>query len=265
MRRRSLPAVKRAQAAGIVVVAVDVAAAGADATVQTNNVQAGEIACQFIVRQARRQGRRHHPERAAGLGGDRPRQGLQGGARQESGHQDPVRRPGRQGLPRGRPQRHAGPSHPLPEDRRACSRSTIRRPSAPTSPPSSSTATSIVITSVDGAPDIEAALKGDTHGRRPRPSQDPYAMAQQAVRGRLRHHERQEAGRADDPDALDPDHARQRRRLQGLVLAALPEAAFAAAGGPAPATRPARTSASWPTSSAFGELLIDFVPTRHRP
>jgi ribose transport system substrate-binding protein len=43
------PAIKRAQAAGIVVVAVDVAAAGADATVQTNNVQAGEIACQYIV------------------------------------------------------------------------------------------------------------------------------------------------------------------------------------------------------------------------
>ena len=42
-------AVKRAQQAGIVVVAVDVAAAGADATVQTNNVQAGEIACQFLV------------------------------------------------------------------------------------------------------------------------------------------------------------------------------------------------------------------------
>src|SRR5689334_25242880 len=34
------PAVKKAKAAGIVVVAVDVAAAGADATVQTNNVQA---------------------------------------------------------------------------------------------------------------------------------------------------------------------------------------------------------------------------------
>jgi ribose transport system substrate-binding protein len=43
------PAVKRAQAAGIVVVAVDVAAAGADATVQTNNTQAGEIACQYLA------------------------------------------------------------------------------------------------------------------------------------------------------------------------------------------------------------------------
>jgi len=43
------PAIKRAHAAGIIVVAVDSAAKGADATVTTNNVQAGEIACQFIV------------------------------------------------------------------------------------------------------------------------------------------------------------------------------------------------------------------------
>ena len=47
--RAIAPAIKRAQAAGVVVVAVDVAAAGADATVQTNNVQAGEIACQYMV------------------------------------------------------------------------------------------------------------------------------------------------------------------------------------------------------------------------
>jgi ribose transport system substrate-binding protein len=44
-----LPAVKRAQDASVVVVAVDVAAAGADATVQTNNVKAGEIAYRFMV------------------------------------------------------------------------------------------------------------------------------------------------------------------------------------------------------------------------
>ena len=43
------PAIKKAQAAGIVVVAVDASAEGADATVMTNNVQAGEIACQYIV------------------------------------------------------------------------------------------------------------------------------------------------------------------------------------------------------------------------
>ena len=43
------PAVRKAQKAGIAVIGVDVAAAGADATVQTNNVQAGEVACQYIV------------------------------------------------------------------------------------------------------------------------------------------------------------------------------------------------------------------------
>jgi ribose transport system substrate-binding protein len=43
------PAIKKAQEAGIVVVAVDTFAEGADAVVTTNNVQAGEIACQYIV------------------------------------------------------------------------------------------------------------------------------------------------------------------------------------------------------------------------
>jgi len=43
------PAIKKAQAAGIIVVAVDTAAEGADATVTTNNVQAGEISCQYII------------------------------------------------------------------------------------------------------------------------------------------------------------------------------------------------------------------------
>jgi ribose transport system substrate-binding protein len=43
------PAIRRAQAAGISVVAVDTAAAGANATVETNNVQAGTIACQYLI------------------------------------------------------------------------------------------------------------------------------------------------------------------------------------------------------------------------
>lgn len=43
------PAIARAHAAGITVVGVDVNAEGADAVVQTNNVQAGEIACQFLA------------------------------------------------------------------------------------------------------------------------------------------------------------------------------------------------------------------------
>jgi ribose transport system substrate-binding protein len=43
------PAVKKAQAAGIVVAAFDVGAKGADVTVMTDNVKAGTLACQYIV------------------------------------------------------------------------------------------------------------------------------------------------------------------------------------------------------------------------
>jgi ribose transport system substrate-binding protein len=43
------PAIRRARAAGIVVVAVDTAAKGADATVETNNSQAGTIACDYLI------------------------------------------------------------------------------------------------------------------------------------------------------------------------------------------------------------------------
>ncbi len=43
------PAVRKAQAAGIVVVAIDVSAQGADATVTTDNVKAGAISCQVIA------------------------------------------------------------------------------------------------------------------------------------------------------------------------------------------------------------------------
>ena len=43
------PAVKKAQAAGIVVAAFDVSAPGADVTVMTNNVKAGAEACKYIT------------------------------------------------------------------------------------------------------------------------------------------------------------------------------------------------------------------------
>lgn len=43
------PAVDKAKQAGRVVVAVDTGAEGVDATVTTNNVQAGEVACQYIA------------------------------------------------------------------------------------------------------------------------------------------------------------------------------------------------------------------------
>jgi ribose transport system substrate-binding protein len=43
------PAIRRAQAAGVIVVAVDTAAKGANATVETNNTQAGTIACDYLI------------------------------------------------------------------------------------------------------------------------------------------------------------------------------------------------------------------------
>ena len=64
----------------------------------------------------------------------------------------------------------------------------------------------IFITSVDGAPDIETALKSDTLVQASA-SQDPWTMAQTAVDDRLRHHERQEAGQPADVDAVDARYA----------------------------------------------------------
>ncbi len=43
-----LPAIKRAKAAGITVMAVDVEAEGADATVETDNYKAGLLSCQYL-------------------------------------------------------------------------------------------------------------------------------------------------------------------------------------------------------------------------
>ena len=43
------PAIAKAKAAGAIVAAMDVSAAGSDLTVMTNNVQAGEIACQDLA------------------------------------------------------------------------------------------------------------------------------------------------------------------------------------------------------------------------
>ncbi|CAM2154520.1 ribose transport system substrate-binding protein [Pararobbsia alpina] len=50
------PAVKKAEKAGIVVVAVDVAAEGADATVMSDNTMAGAESCKFIAEQLHGQG-----------------------------------------------------------------------------------------------------------------------------------------------------------------------------------------------------------------
>jgi ribose transport system substrate-binding protein len=174
-----LPAVKRAQQAGIVVIGVDVAAAGADATVQTNNVQAGQIACQYLAEKISGKGNviiQNGPQvsavidRVKGckevlakspaikiLSDDQDGKGArEGGLNVMQGHL--TRFPDIAGV------------------------FTINDPQAIGSDLAARQLNrkSVVITSVDGAPDIEAALKGDTLIVASA-SQDPYAMAQQAV------------------------------------------------------------------------------------
>ncbi|MCL7660211.1 substrate-binding domain-containing protein, partial [Klebsiella pneumoniae] len=45
------PAIQRAKAAGIIVIAVDTPARGADAEIMTNAIQAGETSCEYLCSQ----------------------------------------------------------------------------------------------------------------------------------------------------------------------------------------------------------------------
>ena len=84
-----MPAVMRAKEAGIPVIAVDAGAEGVDAMITSNNVQAGEKACQYIVDRLKGKGDvviiNGPPVRC-----HRPGEGLQGRVCQESRHQDSV-------------------------------------------------------------------------------------------------------------------------------------------------------------------------------
>jgi ribose transport system substrate-binding protein len=174
-----VPAVKRAQQAGIVVVAVDVAAAGADATVQTNNLQAGQIACQYLS------------EKIGGKGNVIIQNGPQVSAvidRVKGCKEVLAKSPGIKILSDdqdGKGAREGGlnvmQGH-LTRFPDIAGVFTINDPQAVGSDLAAKQLNrkGLVITSVDGAPDIEAALKGDTLIAASA-SQDPYAMAQQAV------------------------------------------------------------------------------------
>ncbi len=177
--RAIAPAIKRAQAAGIVVIGVDVAAAGADATVQTNNTQAGEIACQFMADKIGGKGNvviENGPQVSAVidrvngckhvlaaspdikiLSSDQDGKGSRdGGLNVMQGYL--TRFPSIQGL------------------------FTINDPQAIGSDLAARqlNRSGIVIVSVDGAPDIVGALKGKTQIEASA-SQDPYAMGKLAV------------------------------------------------------------------------------------
>ena len=173
------PAVLRAKKAGIVVVAVDVAAAGADATVQTNNVQAGELACGYIAEQLKGQGNviiQNGPQVSAvvdRVNGCKSVLGKHTGIKVLSADQDAKgSREGGMNVMQGH----------LTRFPKIDAVFTINDPQAIGTDLAARQLNrkNIIIASVDGAPDIEAALKGDTQVQASA-SQDPWAMAQKAV------------------------------------------------------------------------------------
>ena len=177
--RAIAPAVKRAQAAGITVMGVDVAAAGADAVVQTNNTQAGEIACQFMADAIGRKGNviiQNGPQVSAvvdRVNGCKRILGQYGDIKLLSSDQD------------GKGSRDGGLNVMQGYLTRFPSIQGVFAINDPQAIGADLAAkqlnrTGIVITSVDGAPDIVGALKGQTQVQASA-SQDPYAMGKLAV------------------------------------------------------------------------------------
>ena len=173
------PAVKKARKAGIVVVAVDVAAAGADATVQTDNTQAGELACAFLAEQLGGRGNliiQNGPPVSAVLDrvkGCKTVLGKHPGIHVLSDDQD------------GKGSREGGLNVMqlyLTRFPRIDAVFTINDPQAVGADLAARQLNrrGILIASVDGAPDIEAALKANTLVQASA-SQDPWAIARTAV------------------------------------------------------------------------------------
>lgn len=173
------PAVLKARKAGIVVVGVDVAAAGADATVQTNNVQAGELACAYIADKLQGKGNviiQNGPQVSAvvdRVNGCKSVLGKHAGIKVLSDDQD-AKGSREGGL-------NVMQNH-LTRFPKVDAVFTINDPQAIGTDLAARQLNrkNIIITSVDGAPDIEAALKSDTQVHASA-SQDPWAMAQKAV------------------------------------------------------------------------------------
>ena len=174
------PAIKKAQARGILVVAVDTAAKGADITVTTNNFQAGEIACQFIVDKLGGKGDvilQNGPQVSSvveRVRGCKSVLAKNPGIKVLSDDQDAKgSREGGLAVMQGH----------LTRFPKIDAVFTINDPQAIGTDLAAKQLNrkNIVISSVDGAPDIEAALKGDTQVQASA-SQDPWAMAQLAVK-----------------------------------------------------------------------------------
>ena len=176
------PAIKKAQAAGIVVVAVDTFADGADAVVQTNNKQAGEIACQFLADKLGGKGDVviiNGPQVSAvvdRVNGCKAVLGKTPDIKILSSDQDGKgARDGGMNVMQGLLTRYAkidgvfSINDPQTIGADLAARQQNR--------------SGMIMTSVDGAPDIEAALKDPKAIQiQASASQDPYTMAQLAVK-----------------------------------------------------------------------------------
>ncbi|NWB26684.1 ABC transporter substrate-binding protein [Pseudomonas gingeri] len=172
-------AIKKARKAGIVVVAVDVNARGVNATVQTDNVEAGKLACQFIVDKLAGKGNviiQNGPQVTAvtdRVTGCKSALAAAPGIKVLSDDQD------------GKGSREGGLNAMqgyLTRFPKIDGLFAINDPQAIGSDLAAKQLkrSGIVITSVDGAPDIENALKTET-SIQASASQDPWAMAQTAV------------------------------------------------------------------------------------
>jgi len=174
------PAVKRAQAAGVAVIAVDVEAKGADATVTTNNVEAGEKACQYIVDKLNGQGNvviMNGPPVSAVV--DRVN-GCKGVLAKSPGIKILSDSQNGKGSREGGLEVMIGL---LSAFDKVDAVFTINDPQAIGADLAAKqlNRTDLFITSVDGAPDIEGALKQKGSLIEASAAQDPYAMAQKAV------------------------------------------------------------------------------------
>jgi ribose transport system substrate-binding protein len=174
------PAMVRLKAAGIVAVAVDVEAKGAAATVTTNNIEAGQKACQYIVDKLNGTGE------VAIMNGPPVSSVVD---RVTGCKQAFAKAPGIKVVSdnqNGKGSREGGLEVMIGlltanDDIDAVF--TINDPQAIGADLAAKqlNRTDLIITSVDGAPDIEGALKQQGNLIQASAAQDPFAMAQKAV------------------------------------------------------------------------------------
>ncbi|ACI50631.1 periplasmic binding protein/LacI transcriptional regulator [Gluconacetobacter diazotrophicus PA1 5] len=175
-----LPAIKRAQKAGAVVVVVDVGAAGADAVVQTDNVAAGRLSCEYLAQKIGGKGNvaiQNGPQVSSVL--DRVK-GCKEALAKSPGITIVTDDQNGQGSRDAGFAVMQGYVVRFPD---LAGVFTINDPQAIGSDLAARQAhrSGIVITSVDGAPDIVTALKDKTSSVLASSSQDPYQMGIDAV------------------------------------------------------------------------------------